>query len=87
MKRLLATVFLLPLVVTVDIFKSSRSFFAKIGYVLLIWLFTGSTWITAYTGTVTFSKIVLYDWGITNRLTKVPVSGTSMLPTIQDGVT
>ncbi|MBI4130538.1 signal peptidase I [Candidatus Roizmanbacteria bacterium] len=36
---------------------------------------------------MTFSKIVLYDWGITNRLTKVPVSGTSMLPTIQDGVT
>ena len=75
----------LPFVLFVDIFRSQRSAAGKIGYVLLTLLIFGLIWWRGYLQTFTLLKKTSYETGVTDRLTKVPVRGTSMLPTIKDG--
>lgn len=76
---------ILPLVLLWDIYKSKRSKGRKIGYFLLTIIIFGSIWWGGYKGVVSLFKYTSYETGVTDKLTKVPVSGTSMLPTIQDG--
>lgn len=84
-KTILITTLFLPVLLTIDTFKSKRSIWRKIGYFLLVLIFFGFTWISGYQEVISLFQRTSYEAGITDKLTKVQVSGTSMLPTIKDG--
>lgn len=85
--RLLLALLFLPFILVYDTFRSPRSVFKKILIALLTLVVFGLFWI--YTGLqlVSATGYLLYQSGITDKITNVPVSGTSMLPTLQDGQT
>lgn len=75
----------LPFILLKDIYKSQRSVGRKIGYFILITIVFGFIWWNGYQEIFALLKTTSYKAGITDKLTKIPVKGTSMLPTIQDG--
>lgn len=75
----------LPFILLKDVYKSQRSIGRKIGYFLLTTVVFGLIWWNGYKELFTLFKATSYETGIADKLTKVPVRGTSMLPTIQDG--
>jgi len=89
MKKLigmLKNILFLPLVLAVDIFRSSRGWGGKIGYLLFTIVFFIPSWIRGYTISTVLAKQSLYQLGVVDRLTKIPVEGDSMLPTIESGI-
>lgn len=84
LKNILFTL-LLPLFLAKDILRSHRSFGKKILYFILTLIIFGLIWKNGYKEIFSLFKITSYESGISDRITKVQVSGTSMLPTIEDG--
>lgn len=84
LKNILFT-FFLPLILLRDIYKSQRPMGRKIGYLILTLMIFGLIWRNGYREIFSLFKQTSYEAGITDKLTKIPVSGTSMLPTIKDG--
>ena len=78
-------VLILPLIIVRDIFKSNRSVIRKIGYTILILIIFFNIWIRGYQDVYTFLYYQGYRLGLFDKLISIHVSGTSMLPTIQDG--
>ena len=78
---------LLPLTLIIDSFKSQRSIPKKIVYALASLVVFGMIWWSGIEDVVRLFQITSYDAGITDKLTQVPISGTSMMPTIEDGST
>lgn len=76
---------LLPLALLNDVIKSQRSKAKKISYIIIVVIIFGSIWVDAIKSSLTFVNVGLFELGITDKVIKVPVSGTSMLPTIKDG--
>lgn len=74
----------LPFLLFWDLFRSNRSIPRKIGYFFLILLIFGTAWFSTAMATSSTLSFALFKTGIIDRLTKVKVIGTSMLPTIQD---
>ncbi|OGD09937.1 signal peptidase I [Candidatus Amesbacteria bacterium RIFOXYB1_FULL_44_23] len=85
MTRIILSILGLPILLFIDVFRSPRSVVKKILWSLLILILFGFTWISGYQDLFTITKYTLYDFGLVDKLTEVPVRGTSMLPTIQDG--
>ncbi len=83
-KNILFAIFL-PFVLLKDIYKSQRSVGRKIGYFLITALVFGLIWWNGIQEAIALFQHTSYEAGVTDKLTKVPVSGTSMLPTIKDG--
>lgn len=83
-KNILFAIFL-PFVLLKDIYKSQRSIGRKIGYFILTTIVFGFIWWNGFEDAFRLFKHTSYEAGVTDKLTKIPVSGTSMLPTIQDG--
>jgi len=81
----LLTIIFLPLFLLKDIFVSKRKLVKKIGLGLSTLLVFGLLWKSAFDTIYNLGKISFFEAGITDELTKVPVSGPSMLPTIKDG--
>lgn len=79
------TVIFLPFVLVVDTVKSSRSVMKKICYIAATVIIFGLVWLNMVSSVISFIKAITYDTGVVDKITKVPVRGTSMLPTIQDG--
>lgn len=75
----------LPLILLKDIFKSERSIAQKIGYFILTSLVFGFIWWGGTKEIIDLFRYTSYEAGVADKLTKVPVRGTSMLPTITDG--
>lgn len=87
-KKLILAVLFLPILLSIDIFKSERSILKKIGLLLVVWLILGSTWsIGYYRNIFSATEVILYETGISDKLTDIKVSGTSMTPTILDNST
>lgn len=84
LKNILFT-FLLPLFLLKDIYRSDRNLGRKIGYFILTIIVIGLIWKNGYQEILSLFKQTSYESGITDKITKVQVSGTSMLPTIIDG--
>jgi signal peptidase I len=85
LSRLIIVVLFLPFVLLLDIIKSERSIIRKIGYLLLVFIIFTLIWLNALSevkGLITYN---LFQTGISDKLTPVRISGTSMLPTIKDG--
>lgn len=74
----------LPLVLLRDIVISKRSFWRKLGYLILLIFFT-VTWWNGYRDIIRFANRSLFDLGVIDRLIPHLIRGTSMLPTLQDG--
>lgn len=85
-KFVLAFLFL-PLLISADVFRSERTLMRKIGYLLLIWIVLGSVWTRGYLNIINAAQFTFYELGVTDKLTRVKIVGTSMLPGIQDGQT
>lgn len=75
----------LPLFLFRDIIKSDRSIVRKILYFLLVFVVFGMTWWNWYVDIFNSINYNLFQLGITDKITKIKVSGTSMLPAIIDG--
>lgn len=75
----------LPLVLMGDIVKSNHSGGAKVGFSLLVMIVFGLYWLGFYQGLIGTGQQLLYEFGVIDSLIDIPVSGTSMLPTIKDG--
>jgi len=84
LKNILVT-FFLPLFLLKDIFRSHRSLVKKIGYFFLTLIVVGIIWKNGYQEAISLFNKTSYESGISDKIIKVPVSGTSMLPTIKDG--
>ncbi|GEM_PF-3524631 len=84
LKNILFT-FFLPFILLKDIYRSQRLIGRKIGYFILTAIVFGLIWWSGYQEFLSLFKQKSYEAGIIDKLTKVPVSGTSMLPTIKDG--
>ncbi len=76
---------ILPLVLLRDIYRSERGRGRKVGYFFLTLVIFASIWWSGFGDVISLFKYTSYEAGVTDKLTKIPVSGTSMLPTIQDG--
>lgn len=76
---------LLPFVLLKDIYQSKRSLGRKVGYYILIAIVFGLIWWFGFENGLALFRYTSYETGVADKLTKVPVSGTSMLPTIKDG--
>jgi signal peptidase I len=85
--KIIASTLFLPLFLIIDTVKSDRSGGRKAGYVLIILMFFATGWIWAYLQLFFGTQQLLFELGITDQLTQVHVSGTSMMPTIKDGET
>lgn len=83
-KILLYSLFL-PLYLIGDVLKSKRTVWRKIGFLLLTLLIFGGVWWGGFNQLRVLSAFTLFEAGITDKVTKIKVSGTSMLPTIKDG--
>lgn len=83
-KILIISLFL-PFVLFRDIFKSHRSVGRKIGYFILTLIIFGFVWWNGFDEVKALVTYNLFQTGITDKITQVKVSGTSMLPAIQDG--
>ncbi len=84
---LLLKILILPLVLILNLFQSSRSTAAKCFFAIGIILILGSAWAEAAQAGIEIVKYNLFQWGMVNRITSVHVIGTSMLPTIRSGET
>lgn len=84
-KTIILAFFFLPILLMYDIVKSTRSKLRKTGYILIVLLFFVGQWFAFYRGVHAIGTSILFTAGITDTLTEVHVSGTSMLPTIEDG--
>ena len=84
-KQILLYVLFLPIFLMRDIFRSNRSLIKKIGWILLILILFLRTWWGAVNEVKSIVDSTFFDVGILDKITHVPVSGTSMLPTIKDG--
>lgn len=84
LKNILFT-FFLPLFLLKDVLRSHRHLGKKIVYFVLILIVFGVIWRNGYREAFSLFKKTSYESGIADKITKVPVSGTSMLPTIEDG--
>lgn len=84
LKNILFTL-LLPLFLLKDIYRSDRGLGRKIGYFILTMIAIGLIWKNGYQEIFSLFKQTSYESGISDKITKVQVSGTSMLPTITDG--
>jgi signal peptidase I len=84
MNKIVSAIFL-PLSLMMDVINSNRSSLKKILYILIVILIFGSIWISTMRSAISFGRLTLFDLGITDQINKVPVSGTSMMPTIKDG--
>lgn len=82
--RFILSFLFLPLLLSVDLFRSQRSGIGKIGLFVLIWLILGTVWFRGYANVINITRITLYELGISDKLTSVKVVGTSMLPNIKD---
>lgn len=83
--KFILSILFLPILLTIDLFKSDRSIIRKIGYLFIILIFFLSTWIQGYTNLISATRYVMWEVGIMDKLSDVHVSGQSMLPTILDG--
>lgn len=83
-KVILISLFL-PLILVLDTVKSQRSLPRKIGYVFLVFIIFGLIWQTAIREIENLITYNLFQTGVTDKISKIKVSGTSMLPTIKDG--
>ena len=84
LKNILFT-FFLPLFLLKDVLRSHRHLGKKIVYFVLILIVFGVIWRNGYREAFSLFKKTSYESGIADKITKVPVSGKSMLPTIEDG--
>jgi len=75
----------LPFVLLIDTIKSQRSIIRKIGYIILVFIIFGNIWTSAIKEINDLVTYTLFQTGVTDKLTKIKVSGTSMLPTIKNG--
>ncbi|MCL5970689.1 MAG: signal peptidase I [Patescibacteria group bacterium] len=89
MKKLLPLVFILflPAFLIFDILSSKKSVAKKILCIAVAVIVFGSIWWNGFAQAKNVITFKLFDLGIINKITKVKVSGTSMLPTIQDNST
>lgn len=83
--KVLLSIFFLPLLLTVDVFRSERGLFRKLFYLLLLLLLFYSSWISFYQSTYRAGSSFLYQIGVVDKLVEVQTRGTSMLPTVKDG--
>lgn len=74
----------LPLFVIIDIFESKRSIVKKIVYFLIIVILLGFGWFKAYSQSIRQAKSILFELGLADKLERVKVYGTSMMPIIND---
>lgn len=72
----------LPFFLLVDTVRSTMPVLKKIGYFLVFLVIFGLSWLGGYARAAEIAKMVLFNAGIYDRLTKVKVSGDSMLPLI-----
>lgn len=84
LKNILFT-FFLPLFLLKDVLRSHRHLGKKILYFVLTLIVFGIVWRNGYQEIFSLFKKTSYESGISDKIIKVPVSGTSMLPTIEDG--
>ena len=77
----------MPVLVLPDIFRSNRSFGAKIGYLIILFLFFTGTWISLYVNIFFTIKSLAFESGLSDRPITVNVSGESMMPAVTDGST
>ncbi len=85
LKKLILSVLFLPVILTIDTFRSERGLGKKILIFLAVWVCFGSLWFNGYVNLYNATLSILYYSGITDKMINIPVRGTSMLPTIQDG--
>ncbi|MDO8609699.1 MAG: signal peptidase I [bacterium] len=85
LKKFILSVLFLPIILTIETFKSSRELGKKIIYFFIVWFFIGTVWIIGYLNLFSATQTILFSLGITDKLINIPVRGTSMLPTIKDG--
>lgn len=78
------TILFLPLVLLYEVVKSGRSIGRKVGYFLLAAVVFGVIWLNGINDLRDLITYNLFQTGVTDKITKVKVSGTSMLPTIKD---
>lgn len=83
--RNILMILLLPIFLLRDVIKSERKIIKKIIYVFLVLLIFGLIWINGFNAFISFTKISLFELGITDKITQVKISGTSMMPTLKDG--
>lgn len=81
----LIKILFLPIFLIIDVLKSKKSSPKTIAYIILIILLLGYVWFNAFNSLVSFAQISLFDIGITDRISKIKISGTSMLPALKDG--
>lgn len=75
----------LPFFLLIDTVKSQRSRVRKLGYIFLVVIVFGLMWLSVLNEVKNLITYNLFQTGITDKLTSVRISGTSMLPTIKDG--
>lgn len=85
LSKILILFLFLPFVLLADTVKSQRSIVRKVGFLLLLIVIFGLTWLNGFNEIKDIITYNLFQTGITDKLTRVKVSGTSMLPTIKDG--
>lgn len=84
MKTIINILFL-PVKIILDLFKSHRKTGVKVGYLLLSLVIFLPIWYRGYTAGQWAIKNFLFERGLIDQITKIKVSGESMLPTVNDG--
>ncbi len=82
---LIAYLLFLPFILIWAVFKSKRSIIRKIGYFFLVIIIFGLIWWKGAEQIIRTGSYNLYETGVSDKLVKVKISGTSMLPGIKDG--
>lgn len=85
--RFILSFLFLPILLMVEVFKSTHNVGKKILYSFAVLLFFSFTWLSGWHNIVSASTFALYELGISDRLKNVPIRGTSMMPGIIDGST
>lgn len=83
--KMVISILLLPFMLVWDVFKSERSLGRKVGYILLSLLIFGFIWWSGFNEVKSFIVYSLFQSGVTDKISKIKVRGTSMMPTIKDG--
>jgi signal peptidase I len=84
---ILVTIIFLPLLLIKDLVKSQRSIIKKVVLSPAILIFFGIIWFMNFSSLYKYTNLTLYTAGVTDKLVKVQISGTSMLPNLKDGST
>lgn len=83
--KLVLTIIFLPLVLLKDTITVPRPWAKRIILAAVVLVVFGGLWLIKILNMIETGKQALFEAGVTDKLTSITVSGTSMLPNIKDG--